>query len=178
MTVLPWALESCLNRKSVIFFLLLSGIIYFPSSLKLLVSRKYIDFNIHTLLFFSLWTFSPVQQAYPRCRMVEFDTKKVQYWYSFPFFESKIACKLLLSLMNLVWFGLVLRHINLCRLSNAKSIFSYINNSTSKTSLQYKKIFFCLHTVKCHYCSILNNSVWLKYTVSMAKNKSILNNSV
>ena len=46
---------------------------------------------------------------------------------------------------SLVWFGLVLWHINRCRLSNTKSIFIHINTSNSINSTQYKYS-FCLHS--------------------------------
>ena len=61
--------------------------------------------------------------------------------------------------LNEVWFGLVLWHINHCRLLNAKSSFIHINSSISNDSVQHKYIFFCLHTVKCKNTSISNNLV-------------------
>ena len=39
---------------------------------------------------------------------------------------------------GLNWFGLVLWHINHCRLFNAKSIFIHINSSISKNSVLHK----------------------------------------
>ena len=72
-----------------------------------------------------------------------------------------------LILPGIDWFGLVLWHINHCRLFNAKSIFIDINSSISNNSvLAYKN------------SSISNYSVLHMYTVSMSKNSSIQNNSV
>ena len=51
------------------------------------------------------------------------------------------------------WFGLVLRHINPCRLFNAKSIFIHTNNSISNISVYRKNSFNVKNT------SISNNSV-------------------
>ena len=45
----------------------------------------------------------------------------------------------------LVWFGLVLWHINHCRLFDAKSIFIHINSSVSNNSVMYKYIFLFIH---------------------------------
>ena len=49
------------------------------------------------------------------------------------------------NIREVVWFGLVLWHINYCKLFNAKSIYIHINSS------------------------ILNNSVQQRYTVSQSK---------
>ena len=57
------------------------------------------------------------------------------------------------------WFGLVLWHINHCRLFNAKSIFIRINSSISNISVWYQYSLFCLHTVKYKNSSVSNNSV-------------------
>ena len=45
-----------------------------------------------------------------------------------------------------LWFGLVLWHINLCRLFNAKSIFIHINSYVSNNSVLYKYSFFFIYT--------------------------------
>ena len=53
------------------------------------------------------------------------------------------------SLFNnggLAWFGLVLWHINHCRLFNTKSIFIHINSSISKIQFSPSTV-FCLHSV-------------------------------
>ena len=42
------------------------------------------------------------------------------------------------DLIGLVWFGLVLWHINNCSLFNAKSIFIHINSSISNNSVQHE----------------------------------------
>ena len=55
-------------------------------------------------------------------------------------FEAYFAHKLtLLFVWNSVdWFGLLLWHINYCRLFNAKSIFKSINSSFSNNSVEHK----------------------------------------
>ena len=77
---------------------------------------------------------------------------------------------------GLVWFGLVLWHINRCWLFYAKSIFIQINSSISNHSV-YHNYSFCLHTVKCKYILISNNSVYHKiifFCLHTVKCKTIL----
>ena len=45
--------------------------------------------------------------------------------------RSSLEGEELLEMINLVWFGLILWHINHWRLFNAKSIFIHINNYNS-----------------------------------------------
>ena len=76
---------------------------------------------------------------------------------------------------SLVWFGLVLWHINHCRLLNAKSIFIHINSSISNNSVPHKYI-FCLHTFKCQDSSISNNSVQYKYNRAISQVSRLFTN--
>ena len=73
--------------------------------------------------------------------------------FKFVQFRFKMTLCLTLFAVDRVWFGLVLWHVNLCRLFNAKSILC-------KLSVLFQTIQFSMSTQFVKNISISNNSVY------------------
>ena len=77
-----------------------------------------------------------------RCEMlymIEISKLSLLYWMWM--IKNNVLCKIEVPQnyhSGLLWFGLVLWHINHCRLFNAKSIFIHINSSISNCSVKHK----------------------------------------